>query len=312
MRARRWLNIAITYEHDRACASSRTQRQDTYKAALIIPADFTHNVVEGRVGEIGLFTDNVDTISAATLEGVIDQAVVTLRAGFVTAREPSLAHNLIVLPREQPSSFTVFDHSLFPSPILGGASSPLLMGLAYLRRLQLGVAVSSRAWGWPFHLGGLPTLPNTPASRPTARVPSGSSVLITSVAHSRFALTSGPTPHHRRPILAAAAAVLLLVGIIIIGATGILALTFAQRAVGKDASPPKCLNPIVRKTHFIATIVGSLKPFKGFKRFLEQVFPSSSATTPRFFLVKSLFLALTLQVGLARPLSISRGSDEEL
>ena len=62
--------IAVTYDSD-AGAAIQDVRDGVYKAALVIPSDFSHSIAEGRIGEIGLFTDNVDTISAATLEGVV-------------------------------------------------------------------------------------------------------------------------------------------------------------------------------------------------------------------------------------------------
>src|SRR6202030_389572 len=107
--------IVVTYAHD-ADSAIDAVRDGRFKAALVIPADFSHSIAEGRIGEIGLFTDNVDTISAATLEGLVSQAVGTLRDGFVTAREPKL--NLIVL---RPSNLLVtvdYDRSLIPGVIV--------------------------------------------------------------------------------------------------------------------------------------------------------------------------------------------------
>ena len=65
--------ITITYSSD-AGAAIQNVRNGVYKAALIIPSGFSHDIAEGRIGELGLFTDNVDTISAATLTGVFAQA----------------------------------------------------------------------------------------------------------------------------------------------------------------------------------------------------------------------------------------------
>src|SRR5215475_9234313 len=72
-------------------------RDGQYKGAIIIPPDFSHNVAEGRIAEIGLFTDNVDSVSSATVEGVVSQAASTVRIQFVTAREPKL-HQIVLRP----------------------------------------------------------------------------------------------------------------------------------------------------------------------------------------------------------------------
>jgi ABC-2 type transport system permease protein len=77
--------ITVTYIDDPAEAI-REVRNGHFKAALIIPHGFSSAIVEGRIGELGLFTDNVDTISSADLEGLISQATASLRDGYVTAR----------------------------------------------------------------------------------------------------------------------------------------------------------------------------------------------------------------------------------
>src|SRR5882757_4840786 len=61
-------------------------RDGRYKGVVVIPPGFSHAVAEGRIAQIGLFTDNVDAISSQTLEGVLDQAAATIKIGFVTAR----------------------------------------------------------------------------------------------------------------------------------------------------------------------------------------------------------------------------------
>src|SRR6516162_3625780 len=107
--------ITITYNSD-ADTALRDVRNGVYKAALIIPPDFSHDIAEGRIGELGLFTDNVDAISAATLTGLFSQATASIRAGYVTAREPKLDQIVI-----RPSNlFTTvdYDRSLIPGVIV--------------------------------------------------------------------------------------------------------------------------------------------------------------------------------------------------
>jgi ABC-2 type transport system permease protein len=107
--------ITVTYmdNPDKAIEQVRDGR---FKAALVIPPGFSHAITEGRIGELGLFIDNVDSISAATLNGVISQAAATLRDGYVTAREPKL--NEILL---RPSNLFVtvdYDRSLIPGVLV--------------------------------------------------------------------------------------------------------------------------------------------------------------------------------------------------
>ena len=123
--------IAITYKSD-AGAALQDVRDGVYKAALIIPPGFSHAIAEGRIGELGLFTDNVDTISAATLTGVISQA---------TAVDPRrLRHRARAQARpdrdapEQP----VHDRRLRPLADSGRDRDGAVHGFADLRRIQLG------------------------------------------------------------------------------------------------------------------------------------------------------------------------------
>src|ERR1700731_1088563 len=107
--------ITVAYNTN-AGEAIRDVRNGVYKAALIIPPGFSHNIAEGRIGELGLFTDNVDTISAATLKGVLSQATASIRAGYVTAREPKL--DQIVLRPSNLFTTVDYDRSLIPGVIV--------------------------------------------------------------------------------------------------------------------------------------------------------------------------------------------------
>ena len=107
--------IDVSYMNNPAQAIEDV-RNGLYKAALIIPFAFSRDVVAGRVAELGLFTDNIDSISSTAIEGIIAQATASIRQGFVTAREPKL--NEIVL---RPSNLFVtvdYDRSLIPGVIV--------------------------------------------------------------------------------------------------------------------------------------------------------------------------------------------------
>ncbi len=91
-------------------------RDGRYKAALIIPPDFSRDVVTGRVAELGLFGDNVDSISIAALQGAIAQATAAIRTDFVSAREPKL--DRIVLRPSNLFTTVDYDRSLLPGVIV--------------------------------------------------------------------------------------------------------------------------------------------------------------------------------------------------
>ena len=69
--------VDVTFESDPGSAVDEV-RDGLYKAVVVIPPDFSHDVAEGRIAQIGLFTDNVDSISSQTLEGLLDQAAATV------------------------------------------------------------------------------------------------------------------------------------------------------------------------------------------------------------------------------------------
>src|SRR6516225_1237376 len=62
--------ITISYRHDPGKALQEV-RVGHYKAALVIPPDFSRDIIAGRIGELGLFVDNVDSISTAALKAVV-------------------------------------------------------------------------------------------------------------------------------------------------------------------------------------------------------------------------------------------------
>src|SRR6202171_4428163 len=200
--------ITVAYNTD-AGEAIRDVRNGVYKAALIIPPGFSHNIAEGRIGELGLFTDNVDAISAATLKGVLSQATASIRAGYVTAREPKL-EQIVLRPRNVLPTVD-YDRQL----IRGMIVIALFMG-----SLPSGVCnwVMDRFMGIPeFYL--VPPLSRWNLAAGVL----GSSVLVTSVASiivlAVGLLITGGT------IAGGAPAAAMLVGVIVIGATGILGMT---------------------------------------------------------------------------------------
>jgi ABC-2 type transport system permease protein len=62
-------------------------RKGKYKAALIIPSDFSKRVDLKARPEVGLFLDNTDSISSATITGAVNGAVAAIRPGYIAIRE---------------------------------------------------------------------------------------------------------------------------------------------------------------------------------------------------------------------------------
>jgi ABC-2 type transport system permease protein len=64
-------------------------RQGEYKAALVVPEDFTRRFISRNKPEVGLFLDNTDSISAETLRGVVNGALHAVQQEYVSIREPA-------------------------------------------------------------------------------------------------------------------------------------------------------------------------------------------------------------------------------
>jgi len=62
-------------------------REGKYKAALIIPSDFSRNVVLKSRPSVGLYLDNTDGISSETIRGTVEGAVRASGPEYVSIRE---------------------------------------------------------------------------------------------------------------------------------------------------------------------------------------------------------------------------------
>ncbi len=194
-------------------------REGRYKGALVIPPDFSHRVAEGRIAELGLFTDNVDAISADTLSGALADATSVIRQQFVTAREPKL--NQIVLRPTELFTTVDYDRSLIPGVIV----MALFMG-----SLMSGVF----NWVMDKFMGITECYLVTPLSRwEIAGGMLASGVVITSFAAIIVLFTglliTGGTIEGGFPALG------MIVFLIVVGGTGLLAMTFAM--LGRAGHP---------------------------------------------------------------------------
>ncbi len=202
--------VDVTFESDPGYAIDEV-RDGRFKGAVVIPPDFSHAVAEGRVAQIGLFTDNVDAISSGTLEGVLEQAAATVKVTFVTAREPKL--NDISLRPSWLFPYVDYDRSLIPGVIV----MAIFMG-----SLMSGVF----NWVMDKFLGVTECYLVTPLSRwDIAGGVLASGVSVTSIA-GVMVLFLGLLITRGR-IEGGLPALLTLIGIIVVSATGLLAMTFA-------------------------------------------------------------------------------------
>ncbi len=205
----RTINIAYMDNPGRAIEQVRNGR---YKAALIIPPDFSRDITVGRIAELGLFADNIDSISSTALQALIAQATAALRGGFVTAREPKL--NQIVL---RPTNLFVtvdYDRSLIPGVIVmalfmgsmtSGVFNWIMDRFSGVTEAYLVTPLS------PWNIAG-----GILASSVVATTLEAIVVLIAGLALTGGGLTGGP------------AAIAMLCGVIVLTGTGLLAMMFAM------------------------------------------------------------------------------------
>ncbi len=230
-------------------------RDGLYKAALIIPAGFSRDIVAGRVAELGLFTDNIDSISTATLEAIIGQATSSIRQGFVTARQPKL--NEIVL---RPSNLFVtvdYDRSLIPGVIVmalfmgsmtSGVFNWIMDRFSGVTEAYLVTPLS------PWNIAG-----GILASSVVATTCEAILVLIAGLALTGGAITGGLS------------AMAMLCGVIVLTGTGLLAMMFAlysrasnPRLIGGPAGflnvilffPSGAIYPIESLPHWLRAFTG--------------------------------------------------------
>ncbi len=210
------INLSFMADPGDAIAAVRDGR---FKGAVVIPPNFSHNVAEGRLAEIGLFTDNVDSVSASAIEGVLADAAQSIRISFVTAREPKL--NQIVLRPNWLFQYVDYDRSLIPGVIV----MAIFMG-----SLMSGVF----NWVMDKFMGMTECYLVTPLSRwNIAAGILGSGVTITSIAgivvlFLGLLITGGR-------IQGGVPALVTLIAIIVITSTGLLAMTFA--ILGRASHP---------------------------------------------------------------------------
>ena len=90
-------------------------REGIFKAALIIPPDFSRHVIIKDKADIGLFVDNTDSISAETVRGAVEGALRSIKEEYVPIRERQEG---IYLSGVDLYSKVDYDQSLIPGVVI--------------------------------------------------------------------------------------------------------------------------------------------------------------------------------------------------
>jgi ABC-2 type transport system permease protein len=201
---------------ERAIAATRN---GLYKATVVVPPDFSRHVMTGREADVGLFLDNVDAVSARALTATLDAATASLHAEFVSARRPQL--NVVLLRPVELYRTVDYDASLIPGVIV----MALFMG-----------SLTSGVFNWVMDrfLGVTEGYLVTPLARwEIAGGMLASGVTVTTLAaivvlFLGLVLTG-------TPLTGGIPALLTILAIMLLSATGLLAMTFA--ILGRAAHP---------------------------------------------------------------------------
>lgn len=90
-------------------------RNGIFKGALILPPDFSRNMIKGKISEIGLFLDNTETIAAETLRSEIMSATASIDVKFIPVREKN---NQVILRNIELYRKVDYDQSLIPGVVI--------------------------------------------------------------------------------------------------------------------------------------------------------------------------------------------------
>ena len=78
--------LVIVHAQDEKAAMDGV-RNGTFKAALVIPADFSKRITVRKRPEVGLFLDNTDGISSETIRNTVNGAIAAVSSDYVSIRE---------------------------------------------------------------------------------------------------------------------------------------------------------------------------------------------------------------------------------
>ncbi|MCC6544106.1 MAG: ABC transporter permease [Nitrospirae bacterium] len=106
--------IQVTKEADQGKALKGI-KDGRYKGVLILPSDFSRNIINGNESEIGLFLDNTETIAAETLRSAITAAASSINVKFIPVREK---RDQVVIRNIEIYRKVDYDQSLIPGVVI--------------------------------------------------------------------------------------------------------------------------------------------------------------------------------------------------
>ena len=90
-------------------------KEGKYKAALIVPHDFSRNILKGKGGEVGLFLDNTETISSETIRSAAIAGLSSIDVRFIPVRE---RHEGTIVRYIELYKKVDYDQSLIPGIVI--------------------------------------------------------------------------------------------------------------------------------------------------------------------------------------------------
>jgi len=90
-------------------------KEGVYKAVLLIPSGFSRDVIKGAAPELGLFLDNAESISAASISAALKGAIPELKREFIPVREERVnahLHNVELYRKVD------YDQTLIPGVVI--------------------------------------------------------------------------------------------------------------------------------------------------------------------------------------------------
>jgi len=106
--------IQVTKEADQGNALKGI-KDGRYKGVLILPSDFSRNIIKGKESEIGLFLDNTEAIAAETLRSAITAATSSMNVRFIPVREK---RDQVIIRNIEVYRKVDYDQSLIPGVVI--------------------------------------------------------------------------------------------------------------------------------------------------------------------------------------------------
>ena len=257
-------------------------RQGTYKAVVVVPANFSANLTRGESAPLGVVLDNTDNTSANVIEAELRRAVADIRPGPVAATGPSAAPAGPSIGIDV-QRVDVYGHKEFIQYLVPAV---IALALFFVAMLAGGIIlVDDRARGmhegyFVTPLSALDLVGGLTLSAVTLAMIIGTTVLISSILIARVPLIGG-----LKTLMLSEGAMFLL-------ALGLILFMFTLMARVSNPITPRALFGILNVVMFFPS--GALYPTESYPTWLKAL----SAVFPMRYAVHSLRALLLKGVGL--------------